>query len=307
MYEPERAAGLRSYRYKESTNHPSPSTFSHLIGIGPWHFYQCGWPQFSDASRLHVHDRRVFRCCCGCSWFEEWNSSRLYFGFAACFWIYSTMDNIDGKQARRTNSSSPLGELFWSRLWCFKLSYRKFYSYIASFGLGYSWRSLIVLFISSWAFICRLGKNITLVSFTWATSMARDWRSFNGNYNNFNFRNIWKLIWFKEMVIPQSIRLFDWFNYNWFVALFVFYYVPSCLWSVYCECKKKEHLLQRILQLFPMTVGTLAVAICYHPAIPQFKAVQISFYSLRRWEWVFGKMATKIIYAHVAKCPFPFH
>lgn len=25
---------------------------------------------------------------------------------------YSTMDNIDGKQARRTGSSSPLGELF---------------------------------------------------------------------------------------------------------------------------------------------------------------------------------------------------
>lgn len=25
---------------------------------------------------------------------------------------YSTMDNVDGKQARRTGSSSPLGELF---------------------------------------------------------------------------------------------------------------------------------------------------------------------------------------------------
>lgn len=27
-------------------------------------------------------------------------------------WIYQTLDNIDGKQARRTGSSSPLGELF---------------------------------------------------------------------------------------------------------------------------------------------------------------------------------------------------
>jgi phosphatidylglycerophosphate synthase len=25
---------------------------------------------------------------------------------------YSTMDNVDGKQARRTGTSSPLGELF---------------------------------------------------------------------------------------------------------------------------------------------------------------------------------------------------
>ena len=31
---------------------------------------------------------------------------------AACTWIYSTLDAVDGKQARRTNSSSPLGQLF---------------------------------------------------------------------------------------------------------------------------------------------------------------------------------------------------
>lgn len=38
--------------------------------------------------------------------------SWLYYSFAASVWMYSTMDNIDGKQARRTGSSSPLGELF---------------------------------------------------------------------------------------------------------------------------------------------------------------------------------------------------
>lgn len=38
--------------------------------------------------------------------------SWLYYSFAFGLWAYSTMDNIDGKQARRTGSSSPLGELF---------------------------------------------------------------------------------------------------------------------------------------------------------------------------------------------------
>lgn len=38
----------------------------------------------------------------------------LYYSFAFGLWAYSTMDNIDGKQARRTGSSSPLGELFES-------------------------------------------------------------------------------------------------------------------------------------------------------------------------------------------------
>lgn len=36
----------------------------------------------------------------------------FYVTFAACSWIYSTFDNVDGKQARRTGTSSPLGELF---------------------------------------------------------------------------------------------------------------------------------------------------------------------------------------------------
>lgn len=31
---------------------------------------------------------------------------------AMAMWLYSTFDNVDGKQARRTGTSSPLGELF---------------------------------------------------------------------------------------------------------------------------------------------------------------------------------------------------
>jgi len=36
----------------------------------------------------------------------------IFFSFAAGIWMYSTMDNVDGKQARRTGTSSGLGELF---------------------------------------------------------------------------------------------------------------------------------------------------------------------------------------------------
>jgi len=38
--------------------------------------------------------------------------SWVYLLNAACMFIYQTMDALDGKQARRTNTSSPLGELF---------------------------------------------------------------------------------------------------------------------------------------------------------------------------------------------------
>lgn len=39
-------------------------------------------------------------------------NDEVYISFAAGLWLYSTFDNVDGKQARRTGTSSPLGELF---------------------------------------------------------------------------------------------------------------------------------------------------------------------------------------------------
>ena len=44
--------------------------------------------------------------------FKESIPSWCFFYAAASLWIYTTMDAIDGKQARRTRSSSPLGQLF---------------------------------------------------------------------------------------------------------------------------------------------------------------------------------------------------
>lgn len=38
--------------------------------------------------------------------------SWVYWGLGIGIFVYQTLDAIDGKQARRTNSSSPLGELF---------------------------------------------------------------------------------------------------------------------------------------------------------------------------------------------------
>ena len=43
---------------------------------------------------------------------DQSGPSWLYFSFAIGLWLYSTFDNVDGKQARRTQTSSPLGELF---------------------------------------------------------------------------------------------------------------------------------------------------------------------------------------------------
>ena len=44
--------------------------------------------------------------------FQKELPSWCFYYAAASVWIYSTLDAIDGKQARRTQSSSPLGQLF---------------------------------------------------------------------------------------------------------------------------------------------------------------------------------------------------
>ncbi|KAJ2516039.1 hypothetical protein H4217_004826 [Coemansia sp. RSA 1939] len=36
----------------------------------------------------------------------------VYFAYSLCVWIYGSFDAVDGKQARRTGTASPLGELF---------------------------------------------------------------------------------------------------------------------------------------------------------------------------------------------------
>ena len=44
--------------------------------------------------------------------------SWVYFNLAGSLFVYQTMDAIDGKQARRTGTGSPLGELFDHGLDC---------------------------------------------------------------------------------------------------------------------------------------------------------------------------------------------
>ena len=53
-------------------------------------------------------------------------------GIAWCLFVYQTMDAMDGKQARRTGSSTPLGQLFdhgcdaYTLLVCVSITYRSF-------------------------------------------------------------------------------------------------------------------------------------------------------------------------------------
>ena len=71
--------------------------------------------------------------------------------FAACLWLYSTFDNVDGKQARRTGTSSPLGELFDHGCDALNCTLGGLV-HCAAMGLGTGGWSCVVLFLSLWGF-----------------------------------------------------------------------------------------------------------------------------------------------------------
>jgi len=70
-----------------------------------------------------------------------------YLAIAIRIYIFQTLDAIDGKQARRTNSSSPLGQLFDHG--CDSISWIIYNLSIISFlGIGLSFKSVLILYSS---------------------------------------------------------------------------------------------------------------------------------------------------------------
>ena len=311
MYEPERVAGLRSYSYKGMDRSP----ISKYILTPYWNWAVTLLPKWM-APNLVTLIGFMFMIAAFVTVLivipdlKTQVNSGFYFFFAACFWIYSTMDNIDGKQARRTNSSSPLGELFDHGCDALNCSIGAIIQ-IASFGLGYTWRSLFVIFISTWAFYLPTWEeyHTGILYLGYVNGPTEGLLAVIATILISGFFGI--SVWFKEIHLfsflgLESVYLID-ITMVLFGFIFAFYYAPSCLWTVYWECKRKGNsFLEATLQLFPMALGTLSVALWL---FSKFSTVQTHNFLLffTTIGIVFGKMATKIIYSHVAKCPFPLY
>lgn len=77
------------------------------------------------------------------------------YGAVACF-LFQTLDAVDGKQARRTNSSSPLGQMFDHGCDSFNTGFQCM-AMCAAMGLGPSFYNLIMFASSTCVFyICQL-------------------------------------------------------------------------------------------------------------------------------------------------------
>jgi ethanolaminephosphotransferase len=240
----------------------------------------------------------------------------LYWSFPIGLWLYSTFDNVDGKQARRTGTSSPLGELFDHGCDALNCSFGSLV-YSAALGMGHSYRSavffllvVIPFFFSTWEeyhtgvlylgyingptegliVACLLQLLSAIAGPEWWTQDLRD--LFENSVPSF---------------IPKG-----WTSADILLVAMAFsvctLHVPASLYNVYEACKRREiSFLSTLSQLYSLAIYTLCAY--FWLASPHSYILEDQHFILFELTLgiVFGRVATKIILAHLTKMKFPMY
>ena len=242
--------------------------------------------------------------------------SWLYYSFAFGLWMYSTMDNIDGKQARRTGTSSGLGELFDHGIDSLNCTLASLCE-TASIGLGPSpagvFTSLVPclpMFFSTWETYHT--HTLYLGYFNGPTEgllIACTLHILSGYYGP----QIWTQPIHTLPLPPRLLALFP-TDYNtrdiWVPALFSTFLVahlPFCIHNV-VKARRAQRLpiLPVFLEWTPMLIFTGSIgAWLYSPFSTLTRDNHLVLFCLTL-SFVFGRMTTKIILAHLTRQPFPF-
>lgn len=239
---------------------------------------------------------------------QAWVSYSYAFGV----WAYSTMDNIDGKQARRTGTSSGLGELFDHGIDSLNCTLASLLQ-TSAMGLGATrigaFTAIIPtlpMFFSTWetyhTHTLYLGyfngptEGLLLASSSMAVSGYFGSQIWHQPVADFvGYSNILGKLAIKDIWVVLLLAAF-------FVA-----HLPSCIWNVAeAQQKKKLPLLPLFVEWTPMLVfvGSL-LAWLGSPDSRILKDNHVCLLCITL-SFVFGRMTTKIILAHLTRQPFAY-
>ncbi|KAI7850087.1 hypothetical protein BDC45DRAFT_518963 [Circinella umbellata] len=241
----------------------------------------------------------------------------IYFCFAASLWLYSTLDNVDGKQARRTGTSSPLGELFDHGCDAINCTFVALLQ-AAALGLGHSADAGILLLVTVIGFylstaeeyytgVLYLGIVNGPTEGILVTCLAFIWSGFYG-------ASSWHIplsdvSWTSGIAkyLPEGMdfsKLFVW----GMVFFFLVTHLPFCMHSIYTATSSesvKRRLTIFVNVLYPIVLYTGAVSLwMWSPYSIIFEQNHYILFSLAVGI-MFGMMASNIILAHLTKSPFP--
>ncbi|KAI8145375.1 hypothetical protein BJV82DRAFT_603453 [Fennellomyces sp. T-0311] len=240
----------------------------------------------------------------------------LYYGYGASLWLYSTFDNVDGKQARRTGTSSPLGELFDHGCDALNTSFAAIVQ-AAALGMGHSVGSVILYSIAMFGFYLSTAEEYHTGTLylgyinapTEGVIVSCVVFCLSGYYG--------PGVWQKELgsVVPESWSLPPLLDTMLlchvilaFIAfMFLFTHVPVCLYAMFKACRRsnKPFVSTMVVQNFPIIVYCAAFFVwVMSPYSFILSHHHYILYTLTTGI-VFGRMATKIILAHLLKKRFP--
>ncbi|KAH1496218.1 hypothetical protein KXV92_005103 [Aspergillus fumigatus] len=238
--------------------------------------------------------------------------SWLYYSFALGMWMYSTLDNVDGKQARRTGTSSGLGELFDHGIDSLNCTLASLLE-TAAMGFGSSqlgaYTALVpclAMYFSTWetyhthtlylgyingpteGLLVAIGIMIASGYYgpqIWSRPIV-EFLNFPRIFGNYSVKDVW---------VPFLLLSF-------FVG-----HLPGCVFNV-IEARKKQGLPVSTIfkEWVPMIVFTICnIAWLFSPYSTLLAQNRLVLYC---WtiSFVFGRMTTKIILAHLLRQPFPY-
>ncbi|KAI8336590.1 CDP-alcohol phosphatidyltransferase-domain-containing protein [Chlamydoabsidia padenii] len=242
--------------------------------------------------------------------------SWIYLSFALGLWLYSTFDNVDGKQARRTGTSSPLGELFDHGCDALNTTYVAILQ-ITALGLGHSTLT-IVLFITTMAgfYLSTAEEYYTGVLYLGVvngptegiilTCMAFLWTWIYGVSSwHVPWDTVPSLSWISNLLPPGTTgaQLFVWGT----LIFFVMTHCTVVFHSMYQACRQKGiHVGEAASRsLLPMAVFAIAQ---YYWCMSSHSIIMTGghflLFALANGT-LFGLMASSIILAHLTRSPFP--
>lgn len=236
----------------------------------------------------------------------------VYYSFAFGLWMYSTMDNVDGKQARRTGTSSGLGELFDHGIDSLNCTLGSLLE-TAAMGLGATYIGaftamipVLPMFFSTWETYHT--HTLYLGVFNGPTEgliIASAIMAVSGYYGP----DIWKkpiadFVGLESILGDTSIRQ------GWVPLLltaFFLVHLPACIYHV-AKARRASNLpvAPVFLEWTPMIVfcGS-CLAWLGSPHSRLLKDNHLVLFCLTM-SFVFGRLTTKIILCHLTRQPFPY-
>ncbi|KAI8099516.1 CDP-alcohol phosphatidyltransferase-domain-containing protein [Halteromyces radiatus] len=242
--------------------------------------------------------------------------SWIYLSFAIGLWLYSTFDNVDGKQARRTGTSSPLGELFDHGCDALNTTYVAILQIVA-LGLGQSHLAVILFITTMIGFYLSTAEEyytgvlylgivngptegilLTCAAFLWSWLYgASSW--------HIPLDTIPSASWLTHWLPARTTgaEIFVWGT----VFFFVVTHCTMVFHSMYVACQKKGlHIGQAASEsILPIAVfGMAQYYWCMSPYSILLSNEHFFLFTLANGT-LFGLMASSIILAHLTCARFP--